>query len=230
MNIALTLTASSLVIASLIGCKTKDPSENPPPPSVAEISQERPLYEVGDVVFTRAKGPLFTQVARATNCWTSHVGVIVCATPGAEIVAESTLPFSKLTPLSKFVGRSVNGAYAVKRPVTPLTEEQKRLICAEAQERLGILYHPGFKYGSKRQFCSKFVYDVFKDACDREIGKMETYDDLIHAYPEAPKSFWYVWYGGFIPWDRATVTPASQYRSDALYTVYDNHEDLLTSL
>src|ERR1700690_3265058 len=48
---------------------------------------------IGDVVFTRIGGPIFTRVALTTQSWTSHVGIIVDYRNGDWIVAESGIPF-----------------------------------------------------------------------------------------------------------------------------------------
>ena len=44
---------------------------------------------VGDIVFIRMGGPIFSNVAATTQTWTSHVGIIVDYGNGDWIVAES---------------------------------------------------------------------------------------------------------------------------------------------
>lgn len=36
--------------------------------------------------------------------------------------------------------------------------------------RLNKFYHTGFKYESSRQFCSKFVFDIYKEALCIPVG------------------------------------------------------------
>jgi len=91
-----------------------------------------------------------------------------------------------------------------------------------AQKRMKRLYHLGFKYDSKRQFCSKFVYEVFKEALNIEVGQLETFRDLLNKNPNVSKRFWKLWFFGFIPWKRLTVTPASQLESPKLETIFEN--------
>lgn len=190
--------------------------------SAPEANLEKTPLEVGDVVYTRIDNPLYREVAKTTRSWVSHVGVIVDATPGEEIVAESSVPFSKLTPLKKFIAHSAKGVYAIKRSEIPLTDEQKISLSAEARRHLGELYHLGFNYDSRRQFCSKFVYDVYKNSCGIELGHIQTLDELLHENPKTPKWFWRTWYLGFIPWSRRTITPANQYRSPHWVTVSES--------
>lgn len=205
---------------SFFACKAK------PEPQTVDIDPAVRL-EVGDVVFTRIDNPLYRQVAEATGGWTSHVGVIVDATPGAEVVAESSVPLSKLTPLTKFISRSYKGIYAVKRLKDPLAESEKTRVVFEAAKRLGILYHTGFKYESQRQYCSKFVYDVLMAAAGEEVGQLQTVREIRAANPKAGETFWRVWYLGKIPWERRMVTPVSQWESDKLVTVTEHGLDLM---
>ncbi len=75
--------------------------------------------------------------------------------------------------------------------------------------RLNKFYHTGFKYESSRQFCSKFVFDIYKEALCIPVGDIETFEELLHSNPDAKLAFWKFWFLGSIPWDRKTVTPAS---------------------
>ena len=89
-----------------------------------------------------------------------------------------------------------------------------------ADKRHGKLYHLGFKYESQRQFCSKFVYQVYKEALGIELGKVQTLEQLLEENPQASVRFWRCWYLGFIPWQRKTITPASQIADPQLTTVF----------
>jgi hypothetical protein len=174
--------------------------------------------KTGDIIFIRINNPLYRRVAMVTRSWTSHVGIVV--EEGGEIlVAESTIPVSKKTPLAHFLQKSYAGQYAIKRLQQDLTTQQQERIRAEINQRLGIWYHIGFKYDSPRQFCSKFVYDVFYAALGIEIGRLETFRELLQPNVADQLWFWRLWFFGCIPWNRRTVTPASQFLSDALATV-----------
>ncbi len=95
-------------------------------------------------------------------------------------------------------------------------------LLAAAQERMGKWYHLGFDYDSPRQYCSKFVYQVYRQALGVELGKLQTLEQLLNENPQANVSFWRAWYFGFIPWNRRTVTPASQLIDPQLETVFSN--------
>lgn len=180
--------------------------------------------QTGDLLFTRMPDYVFRKVAAATQTWTSHVGIVYGRDESGQwLVAESKIPRSVLTPLSRFLGRSEKGRYSWHRVRGGLTEEQKRALQRAVQQRLGIWYHLGFHYESKRQFCSKFVREIFLEATGLEIGTMESFAELRERQPDFPLLFWMIWFWGRIPWDRKTVSPASQYRSDKLETLADGH-------
>ncbi len=178
--------------------------------------------QVGDIAFIAIDNPLYRRVAAASGCWTSHVGVIVSSSAGNEVIAESRVPLTKLTPLAEFLARSQGGQYSIKRLQCGLNQEQKTKIRNEAEKRMGTLYHSGFNFDSPRTFCSKFVYEVFRDAIGVEIGDVETFQDLLQKQKKTPLWFWRLWYFGFVPWGRRTITPASQYNSPLLTTVDEN--------
>lgn len=182
-------------------------------------------YEVGDVVFTCIGNLLFRQVSAASACWSNHVGIIIGHDGKDYIVAESKVPLSQTTTLTKFVSRSVDGRYGVRRLEGGLTEQQKQSLVEKVPERLKVLYHTGFKYESSRQFCSKFVFDLYREGLSISIGKIETFDALLSSNPDAKLQFWHFWFLGAIPWDRKTVTPASLWFYPTLVPVFNSHPD-----
>jgi len=95
--------------------------------------------------------------------------------------------------------------------------------------RLNQYYHLGFDFDSKRQFCSKFVYLTFKEALGVELGKIQTLKELLEENPQASVNFWRCWYLGFIPWERKTITPASQLHDPQLNTVFSTLKNMTIS-
>jgi len=117
----------------------------------------------GDVIFTSIPNHLYQCVERASNSPTSHVG-LVFKCEAKWLVAESRIPFSCYTPLEDFIARSKHGSYAIKRMKGGLIKSEAEALKVQCELQMGQLYHLGFKYRSKRQFCSKFVYDAYKTA------------------------------------------------------------------
>ncbi len=178
---------------------------------------------VGHIVFTCIGGPIFSRVAATTQSWTSHVGIIVAYRDGDWIVAESGIPFVRKTPLRKFLDRSDDQAFSIKRLRTGPTEEQKRAMLMFADSQIGKLYSLGFDLRSENTFCSKFVHDDVYMSTHQSIGEVETFDHLLHRNPDAPLWFWKAWFLGSIPWERTTITPASELESPLLVLVTQNN-------
>ena len=181
-----------------------------------------PELAVGDVIFIRVSAKPFREVAAATNSWTNHVGIVLAIDGKEPLIGESTFPFSRTTTLSKFIARSQNGRYAVARLKTGLSPSQRQAVVRAAERRSGIFYDTGFDLHSRRQFCSRYVREVLAEATGINIGEVQTFADLLKQQPGVNLDFWKVWYFGRIPWERATVTPASLLQSPALQLVFDS--------
>jgi len=189
-------------------------------PSVT-MSELAARLRVGDLVFTRIPVLPFRRVAAATRTWTNHVGIVI-DTDGAEpAVAESKIPLSGTTTLSRFVQRSEGCRAAVLRLKEPLTASQQQAIAAAARKRARIFYDTGFNLFSRRQFCSRFVREVVHEATGAVIGEVESFSTLFAGNPQADIGFWRLWFFGRIPWARQTVTPASMMHSTNLTPVFD---------
>jgi len=176
-------------------------------------------FQVGDLVFIRIANFLYRRVAEATNSWMSHVGMIHHRADTDWIVAESTVPFSRYSPLSRFLRRTEGGQWAVLRLKAALDLSAQARLQQEARWRMGKWYHLGFDLDSRHQFCSKFVYEVYQSALGVNIGSIESFRELLARNPSSSVSFWRMWFLGRIPWDRRTITPSSQYQSDLLRLV-----------
>lgn len=173
----------------------------------------------GDIIFTSVPNVLYQSVEKACNSPTSHVG-IVFKINNDWMVAESRVPFSCYTPLADFIGRSKEGWFSIKRVNQNLSKTEITKLRLECDGMMGKLYHLGFKYKSSRQFCSKFVYDAYKKSLGIDVGKLVTFKELLNENPSVPQTFWRFWYFGFIPWNRLTVTPGSQYDDTSLKRVF----------
>ena len=180
-----------------------------------------PPLQVGDVVFIRVPHLLYRKVAEANASWTNHVGVVIEVGEGGATVAESRVPRAGATSFSQFVARSEHGRVAVRRLSRGLSDDEKLRVVEAARLRFGQWYDLGFDVESSRQFCSKFVREVMLQATGESVGSVETFASLLALHPDADQRFWTWWYLGNIPWQRKTVTPASQYESAVLHTVFD---------
>jgi hypothetical protein len=177
----------------------------------------------GDVVYISNHNYLFRRVERDTKTWTSHVGVAFKNVKNEIFVYESTWPKSKITPLCDFVGRSFEYKVAVKRFSQALTAEQINAMKMTADDQLNLRYDHGFDYDDvKTSFCSKYVYNVFQ-AANIQIGHLETMRELLESNPDLDLIFWKAWYLGRIPYERNTITPASEYFDTKFNFIYTNN-------
>ncbi|MFT3735139.1 MAG: YebB family permuted papain-like enzyme [Rhodocyclaceae bacterium] len=186
-------------------------------------NQSAPDLRIGDVVFIRLPVLLFRKVANATASWTNHVGIVIGQENGEWMVAESCVPFARKRRFRDFVARSEHQHYVVRRLHTPLSPPQGLRLQAAVSARLGTLYHTGFALHSRRQFCSKFVFEVLREACGQQIGEIETFATLLGRNPQTSLAFWRLWFFGRIPWLRETITPGSQLACPRLQTVFERN-------
>ncbi len=197
------------------------PATMPPTLSVMASQQLARQVQVGDVVFIRVPQRPFLEVADATLTWTNHVGIVVTTNGREPVVAESTFPISRLTPLSAFVDRSEAGRVAIMRLHDPLTPVQQRAVYEAAEQRLGVLYDTGFDFRSSRQFCAKYVYEVLRQATGHPVGDVQSFEQLLQLNPDVKLGFWKLWFFGRIPWQRQTLSPVSIMNSPLLGMVFD---------
>jgi len=194
---------------------TDRPLDDLPSRTQSELAS---IMRVGDLVFIRLRYPPFKAIASATGTWTNHVAVVTDIHRSGPIIAESRVPLSCRTTLNAYVRRSENGRVAVLRLPCLLEPERVR---AAAYARLGRLYDTGFNVDSHRQFCSRFVHEVLKEACGKSLGEISTFGALLARQPNTDLRFWKLWYFGKIPWMRRTITPASLYFDPALQVAFD---------
>lgn len=172
----------------------------------------------GDLVFLDIPNVLFRKVAAGTNTWTSHVGIVFKDDNGDWIVAESTVPLSRNTPLCDFLRRSSKFNFEIRRLARPLTPDEIEGLRATAWDLLNRFYDFGFNFDSDRLFCSKFVYLTF-ESIGIQVGRPQTFRELLEDNPEVSLAFWRFWFFGSIPWERRTVTPASQLNDPKFLTI-----------
>lgn len=191
------------------------------------MALHKAAFKSGDIIFTSIPNRLYQHVEAATDSPASHVGILFEDAARGWLVAESRVPCCTYSTLESFIGRSKNGWFCVRRPRRELDDMALSRLRAACNQRMGCWYHLGFRYESKRQFCSKFVYEVYQQVLDIEIGELETFEHLLSRNPNASRRFWYLWFLGRIPWQRLTITPASQYLDQSLETVFEEKKSPL---
>jgi hypothetical protein len=182
------------------------------------------ILEPGDLVFISVINPLYSHVAAVTKSKATHVGIAFHDEENGWMIAESTVPFAKFTPLIKFLARSHDSWVAVRRLRAGLSSKQLAQLRSACDSRMGTLYELGFRYDSPRLFCSKLAYEAYLEATGIEVGLLEPFSDLLKNHPDQSLRFWQLWFFGRIPWSRRTITPASQLHSEAVIAVYADND------
>ena len=222
-RLGLALALSTALAAPAFAQARAHAADDVPAPAAASepLSELARSLQVGDIVFTRIGSYPFRKVAEATGTWTNHVGIVLDVSGKEPLIGESRFPLSGTTTLSRFIARSAGSRVAVMRLPEPLTPAQQTALVAAATQRAHVFYDTGFDARSQRQFCSRYVREVLLQATGVEVGRVETFQQLLAGAPQADVGFWRVWYFGSIPWQRETVTPASVLRTPGLHTVFD---------
>lgn len=172
----------------------------------------------GDLIFLDIPNFIFRKVAEGTKSWTSHVGVVFKNNGGDWIVAESKVPLSKEVPLCDFLRSSSRYKFEVTRLNRPLDQDEIAEMHRTADSLLDRFYDLGFDFDSDRLFCSKFVYLTYQ-SINVEVGRIQTFRQLLMENPKASITFWKFWFFGSIPWERRTVTPASQLNDPKFFSI-----------
>lgn len=173
---------------------------------------------VGDLVFIEIDNVIFQKVSEAQQSWANHVGVVV----KEGLIAESKIPLSQNTDACDYIGRSKDYRFTVRRPRNPLSDTEAQILLEASESRLKVLYDTGFNFDSSRQFCSKFVHQVYKEATGKSVGHLQSFQSLLDSQPNADLDFWKFWFLGKIPWERTTITPASQLLDPQFVTVLES--------
>lgn len=88
---------------------------------------------------------------------------------------------------------------------------------------MGRLYGLGFDFDSRWMYCSKFVHRIYREALGLDLGRIQTFRELLDENPGANLNFWRFWYFGRIPWERRTLTPESLYQDEQLFTAFESY-------
>jgi hypothetical protein len=179
------------------------------------------MAQDGDLIFIDLPNPIFKQVAVSTQSWTSHLGLLLRADNGDWLVAESRFPRGILTHICSFINRSKHKKFEVKRYSGSLNALDISRLRSKALSQLDTIYDLGFDMDSDKQFCTKLVYQAYQ-TIGIEVGQIQTFANLVGESADQSHLFWHLWFFGNIPWERRTLTPASQNRDSQFETVLRN--------
>lgn len=191
----------------------------------------------GDVLFTQIDSTaigrfVLGHVAEVTSSWTSHAGIVIHEN-GEILVAESTIGKgdtffdrkSRKTPICTFLEHSKENRFTLRRRPRPLTPVEDGALRIAINKRMGMAYDTGFDLDEQgTSYCSKFVYEIFNEALNTNVGRIQTLREIVDekkaqdpSYSDALVRLWFV--RPQVPWCRRMVTPASQLLDPDLQTI-----------
>lgn len=180
------------------------------------------LLQSGDLIFIERRGWFYRQIARATDSWTSQVGLALRDEDGRWFVYEGGVPLVRRVSLEAFIGRTRGNRFAVRRLVPAPTKAQVSELRRAAEREVGRFNGLRFDFDSCQMFGPKLVRKVYSKALGRKPGKVETLADLAGRASPGALRFWRIWYLGAIPWQRRTMTPHSLYTDPGMETVFES--------
>ena len=137
--------------------------------------------QVGDLVFQKTGGQQSQAVEKATRSPWTHCGILVLH-KGLWWVYEASRQVV-LTPLDRFIGRSVEGKWAIYRSKTQVSGEQWKRGVDYASRQLGKPYDLNFAWDEDKQYCSELVWKTYR-AAGVELCTLKNYQDYELDSPE----------------------------------------------
>lgn len=181
------------------------------------------LLKPGDLIFIDRDDWLYRQIAKVTGSWASQVGLCAQDVDGSGkwFVYEGGMPLVRRVELSRFLSRTRDNRFAVRRLTTPLSLDEQALITEAVDRRVGRFNGMSFNYDANQLFGPKLIREVFNEVLGIMPGEIITIADLRQHVSAKALWFWRIWYLGAIPWKRRTCIPHSLYVDPRLQTVFE---------
>jgi hypothetical protein len=178
------------------------------------------VFKEGDIIFQSSSSRQTRAIQLATHSEWSHVGIVLKKN-GDFYVYEAVQPV-KFTPLALWLSKSKNGIFAVKRLINSdsiLNESSLQRIKYSSEKFLGKDYDIYFGWSDEKIYCSEYVWKIYKEALDIEVGKLQKLKEFDLNDSEV-KKIMDERYGNSPPLDENVISPVSIYNSDNLMQVY----------
>jgi len=165
----------------------------------------------GDIVFqSLLPNPLVIAIEGITRSEYSHCGIVVNKN-NKWMVLEAIGPV-KETPLLSWILQGRNFKIDVYRFKSEFQQNIPRMI-EEAYKFKGRPYDIQYKMDDEKIYCSELIYKAYKNATDKELGKLIKLKDLNwEPYRKTIEYF----EGGPVPEDRQMIPPVSIANSEKL--------------
>ncbi|KFG99012.1 hypothetical protein GQ56_0100670 [Burkholderia paludis] len=128
--------------------------------SLATVRTLAASAHVGDLVFIRVPARAPRDTAGTAGAWANRFGIVVDTSGDEPMIAESAWAWTTLTPLSRFVARTVGGRIALARRVAAPGADAQRQVHEAAERQIDSLLGHRFSPRARRGFCARYVSDV----------------------------------------------------------------------
>jgi uncharacterized protein YycO len=177
------------------------------------------LLRDGDIVFQTTESAQCKAVKLATHSPYSHCGIIF--KENNKVYVYEALQPVKITPFNEWLNQGVNKKINVKRLKNAdslLTASVIQKMKTYAKKFLGKNYDFYFEWSDERIYCSEYVWKIYKNAADIEVGKLQQLKNFDLTSTEV-KQILKERYGNTIPYNETVISPADIFNSDLLVSV-----------
>ncbi|AFM12532.1 YiiX family permuted papain-like enzyme [Turneriella parva] len=191
---------------------------------ISALTAAEPQLQVknGDVIFQTTASSQSKAIQLATHSRYSHVGIVYFE-KGRAMVLEAVQPV-RVTPLKKFLARSVGGHYAVKRLKNAdavLTPAILKKMQSVGRNYIGKNYDWAFGWSDDRIYCSELVWKIYQQGAGIELAATKKLREFDLSHP-AVKAKLKERYGSRVPLDEPVVAPSQLYESGLLENIFVN--------
>lgn len=178
-------------------------------------AQNSAALKNGDLIFIVNPSGQGQAIQLATHSRYTHVGIVFIE-DGKTVVYHAVEPVIK-SSLQDFVSMSKDKTYEIKRLKNQqlLSEKKVALLLAAAREDLGKHYDLAFGWDDEKLYCSEYVWKIYKQALDLEIGSLKPLRSFDLSHP-AVKQKLRERYGDRIPMEEKMISPGDMYDSSLL--------------
>lgn len=187
--------------------------------STVEAVQEIETNQIkeGDIIFHTSKSSQSLAIQKVTKSRYSHMGIIF--KDGNQFyVYEAIQPVSK-TPLQSWINRGEEKHFVIKRlKDTSLSKSKVNEMKVEAHAHFGKAYDLTFEWTDDKMYCSEYVWKIYKEVLDIEIGALQQLKEFDLSIPLVQQKV-KERYGDRIPMEEKVISPERMFQSSLLHTV-----------
>ena len=187
-----------------------------------EQFHENQKYQNGDIIFHTSKSSQSKAIQLATDSKYSHMGIIYQI--GADYFVFEAVQPVKLTKLSDWKARGVDGSYVVKRlkNSNEVLNTETLTKMKEVGDRFkGKNYDLYFEWSDDKIYCSELVWKIYFEATGIKIGELESLSNF-DLTDDRVKQKLKERYGNNIPMNEKVISPKAMFESNKLITVESN--------